>query len=495
MNYDENGNRFMYGLVDGMRFEELNGAAKLYNVPTHNRTDYIDLPRKLTMSKQGGPVNAVVEVVLVLDKEFGDIFHHDRRRILDYFTVYFWDVNLRYKTLPSNNVSFRITGIVIISTPSGQPFIEEARASDGRAEFNRILKRFSYWVYKEMSSFPKFDMAVAITNTRLEWGGGLAHRGQVCNVDHQAQRHMGTVVFSDDGKWQSLTVGTHEMAHNLGAWHDDSPDFPGGCQDRGYIMSGGNEKLKWYFSGCSDRSIGELVRSKEASCLRRIDEFGSPTISPDFSAMLAPTMDEQCKQRLNNQKAFSKEEDRGNCHQLKCWVPRAEGGWAIWTSGLELDNTPCTEGRCFRGRCRKDGVLIRNVGDGRCMRAAKPFEFMTSIDLVACPQPRRAGTPLDRFVLTDESIGKTLATPWNTPNATETGDKCVFTGVCEGDAMWTDRCNAENSWHGWDFIDVGNGEYMISHRNTKRCAKPNGDHVRTYKNCDRNDRSMRWSLE
>ncbi|ODN06439.1 Venom metalloproteinase 3 [Orchesella cincta] len=491
----ENGKRSMLGVVDGMKFEEKNGAATLLPPPPQNRTDYIDIGRKLTASKQGGSVNAVVEVVLVLDKEFGDIFQHDRRRILDYFTVYFWDINLRYKTLPSNSVSFRITGIIVISSPSGQPFIEEARASDGRAEFGRILERFSFWVYKQMSSFPKFDMAVAITNTRLEWGGGLAYMRAACSVDNGSRRHWGTLVFNDGGNWQSMTVGAHELAHTLGAPHDDDPGFPGGCQAKGYIMSGGNENLKWFFSTCSDRTIGEFVRSNEGACLRRIDENGSPAISSDFSSVLAPTMEEQCKRRLNNPNAFMKEEDKGNCKTLKCWVPRAEGGWLIWSLGAELDNTPCTGGRCFRGRCRKQGNLIRNVGDGRCLRATNPFEFMAPVDLVACPEPRSAGTPLDRFVLTDESIGRTLATPWSSRDASENGDKCVYTGYEEGGSMWTDRCNSQNSWHGWEFISVGNGEFMISHRNTKRCAKPNGAYIATYSNCNRNDFSMRWRLE
>jgi len=54
-------------------------------------------------------------MVIVCDKEFGDIFGHNNQRILEYFTVYMWDVNMRYKTLPSNNISFRINGIVVIS--------------------------------------------------------------------------------------------------------------------------------------------------------------------------------------------------------------------------------------------------------------------------------------------------------------------------------------------------------------------------------------------
>ncbi|ODN06444.1 A disintegrin and metalloproteinase with thrombospondin motifs 13 [Orchesella cincta] len=495
MNY-ENGERSFRGIIDGMRLEEENGIATLYTASLQNRSDYIDLGRNLTMptTRDGGRVNAVVEVVVVCDKEWGDVFQHDRKKILDYWTLYFWDINLRFKTLPSNSISFRVNGIVVISSPSGQPFIEEARASDGRAEFNRILDRFASWIYGQMSTVPKFDMAIAVTNTRLEWGGGLAYMRATCWVDHAARRHWGTLVFSDGGDFGSLTVGSHEMAHTLGAPHDDDPNIPGGCQDRGYIMSGGNENLKWFFSTCSDRTISALVRSTDSACLRKIDELSSPQVNANFSSYPPPDMDEQCRRRLKNPTAYVEKADKGNCKSLKCWAKHEDGRMWLWTLGQELDNTPCTGGRCFRGRCRKEGKLIRNVATLECMRATNPFEFMAPLDLVDCPRPIIAGTPLDRFVLTDEPLGKTLATPWSSLDATENGDKCVYTGYIEGGGMWTDRCNVQNPWHGWDFIDVGNGEFMISHRITKRCAKPDGVNINTYSNCNKNDPTMRWRL-
>ncbi|ODM86891.1 Venom metalloproteinase antarease, partial [Orchesella cincta] len=182
-----------------------------------------------------------------------------------------------------------------------------------------------------------------------------------------------------------LTVGTHEMAHTLGAPHDDDPNFPGGCAARGYIMGGGNDDLRWFFSTCSDRTIN-LIKHR---ALRTINEPGNPPISPDFSFILAPSKADQCKRKLKNPNAFVND-------------------------------------RCFRGRCRMPGSLIRNVGDGRCLKATDPFAFTAPLEPVNCPRP---GTPLDRFVISDDGIGKTLATPWETRDATETGDKCIYTAM------------------------------------------------------------------
>lgn len=62
-----------------------------------------------------GQGRLVVETLVVVDKEFADVFQHDRKQIIDYLTTYFWDVNMRFKTLPSVNLSFRVTGVMIIS--------------------------------------------------------------------------------------------------------------------------------------------------------------------------------------------------------------------------------------------------------------------------------------------------------------------------------------------------------------------------------------------
>jgi hypothetical protein len=154
-----------------------------------------------------------VELVIVCDKEFSDAFGQDKKRVLDYLTVYMWDFNLRYKSLPSNSISFRVSGIVMISSTGGQPFIEEARAPDGSAEFGRILDRYASWVYSQRNNLPKFDLAPLITNTKLEWGGGLAYMNAACWVDTNGGRNLGTAVWNDGGDWGSLTVAVHEIGH------------------------------------------------------------------------------------------------------------------------------------------------------------------------------------------------------------------------------------------------------------------------------------------
>lgn len=58
---------------------------------------------------------AVIELVIVVDKEFGDVFQQNYQKVVDYLTIYFWDVNIRYKSLWSVDLSFRVNGLLIMA--------------------------------------------------------------------------------------------------------------------------------------------------------------------------------------------------------------------------------------------------------------------------------------------------------------------------------------------------------------------------------------------
>lgn len=58
---------------------------------------------------------AVIEVVIVVDKEFGDLFQQNYQQIVNYLTIYFWDVNMRFKSLWSVDISIRVNALLIMS--------------------------------------------------------------------------------------------------------------------------------------------------------------------------------------------------------------------------------------------------------------------------------------------------------------------------------------------------------------------------------------------
>lgn len=65
---------------------------------------------------------AVIELVIVVDKDFGDMFQQNYQKIVDYLTIYFWDVNMRYKSLWSVDLSIRVNGLLIMAVKHSQLF-------------------------------------------------------------------------------------------------------------------------------------------------------------------------------------------------------------------------------------------------------------------------------------------------------------------------------------------------------------------------------------
>lgn len=73
------------------------------------------------ISKSGNVVNpldsvppVLIEVAIVCDKDFGADYQHNRQKIVDFWTSYFWDITARFGTLVSVSVKFSVTSITVI---------------------------------------------------------------------------------------------------------------------------------------------------------------------------------------------------------------------------------------------------------------------------------------------------------------------------------------------------------------------------------------------
>lgn len=193
------------------------------------------------------PVNAIVEVAIVCDKEFGTLFQHNRQKIIDYFSVYFWDISMRFKTLPSSNISFRITSVVMIAvrktmnysfydlhpftqfsepvsasipcnslhaqTTKDQPFIENAKnETTGQASLARIKPLFASWLYSQLEKFPPFDIAILFTNADLDSHGAKGHFEAACVVDDIKGQYLGSFVVSEHRGFSHVETTTQHIA-------------------------------------------------------------------------------------------------------------------------------------------------------------------------------------------------------------------------------------------------------------------------------------------
>lgn len=120
---------------------------------------------------------------------------------------------------------------------------------------------------------------------------------------------------------------------------------------------------------------------------------------------------------------------------------------------------------------------------------------MIPAKMIRCPSSRDR-TPLNSIEIRDGPGDKRLATPFTEAGNTESGDRCLYTGYRDGDAIWTDRCS-DNTWQGWEFRSVGGANFLLVHKVTGRCAMPHnageGSWIQTFA-CDSGNTRMLWSL-
>lgn len=176
----------------------------------------------------------IVETLVIVDKEFADIYQHDYGKIANYLTIYFWDINSRFKSLWSVDISIQVVDLLIIKvklrwhyqkilsikivhfiqSKGDQPFVENARGSDGRTYYEKIFNLFRPWLYEKRDSLIKHDLAILITNSLGENEFGIATVGGVCSVDKKDREDLGAVVVYDRGQLKSMGVAAHEIGHS-----------------------------------------------------------------------------------------------------------------------------------------------------------------------------------------------------------------------------------------------------------------------------------------
>lgn len=109
----------------------------------------------------------------------------------------------------------------------------------------------------------------------------------------------------------------------------------------------------------------------------------------------------------------------------------------------------------------------------------------------------RDKTPLHTLEAINTSIGIFLASPFLYDDNKESGNRCLYTGIMDGDWLWTNRCNTDNIWQAWDLkpINGNQNRFYLVHKPTGRCAKifSNSSNSNVYSTSCTKDSSMIWS--
>lgn len=109
----------------------------------------------------------------------------------------------------------------------------------------------------------------------------------------------------------------------------------------------------------------------------------------------------------------------------------------------------------------------------------------------------RDDTPLDTLEIIKTSIGELIASPFLNDENKQSGNKCIWTGMEDGDLVWTDSCSTDNPWQAWELRPVNGyqNRLQLVHRPTGRCAKiiSNSSNSKVYTTSCYADSSMIWS--
>uniref|UniRef100_G3MLN2 Peptidase M12B domain-containing protein n=1 Tax=Amblyomma maculatum TaxID=34609 RepID=G3MLN2_AMBMU len=203
----------------------------------------------------------VVEIHIVSDKEHHKHFATNEE-LIAYMAVMTNAVNLRYLDMTRPKITFKLVGITRNTDDAFAHVIhntlEAVRTLEG------LVK------YYQQGKIPGNPDAIylitnrdlsSIENGVLEKGvAGLAYLGKLCTKLAAAE--------GEDiaGSYKGVYPMAHELAHILGAEHDNTPKCPWSA---GYLMSyvdGGTNKYR--LSSCSEQQIRTTVQSASDACLR-----------------------------------------------------------------------------------------------------------------------------------------------------------------------------------------------------------------------------------
>ncbi|OZC09718.1 hypothetical protein X798_03121 [Onchocerca flexuosa] len=150
--------------------------------------------------------------------------------------------------------------------------LENTTRMDGLDAVNYVQK----WVAEYSQWIPAHNHIIVLTRIDLlsskgdSSTQGMAYVGVMCRVPESAS------VVEDIGGMATAVIAAHELAHSLGAFHDDTAESAENC-GRNYLMSatvsGSDDEQKFFntfkFSPCSIQQIQSFFANGTADCLLR----------------------------------------------------------------------------------------------------------------------------------------------------------------------------------------------------------------------------------
>ncbi|KAK3596724.1 hypothetical protein CHS0354_025020 [Potamilus streckersoni] len=274
-------------------------------------------------------------------------------RVREYVSHVINGVALTYKSIKGRSFSIDITLKVITVVKKeadgpykkGNPFKQNGMWS---INDDYYLDAFADWLQNTpgIPSRSNYDAALMFTGYNLDGSSGIAYVRAVCTG-------YGVAIITEAGYFNTMIVASHELAHSLGAFHDESVGCPRGNMMWMNIPGLDTEYSHkvWEYSECSINAFKNTLAQK--SCVKDEATYYDKNDYDNYNKLYPGQIyspEEQCKI------AFGKNSYRCNvpppdkvCLSLSCHKPLH----GYCESQITADGTPCGTGNkwCIDGLC------------------------------------------------------------------------------------------------------------------------------------------------
>ncbi|XP_049511565.1 zinc metalloproteinase-disintegrin-like atragin isoform X4 [Dermacentor silvarum] len=228
------------------------------------------------------PVNATVEAVAVISKEYADSFNnendHKLKALFQYLRVFFAAVNLVFTRTETNRLDLKlvVTAVVILSRDT--EIMAERHPTDNELILARTPSALNHFIRVNRHIFGGADVAIYLSKRKFarqmlldsnpQKLKGIAYLGAACTSS------CGALIYDDfKAGWN---VAAHEILHLLGADHDgvaapgyltNSPGAEDCPESEQHIMTTRPSDATLSLSTCTLNQVLAFLGSERGRCL------------------------------------------------------------------------------------------------------------------------------------------------------------------------------------------------------------------------------------
>ncbi|XP_043468799.1 A disintegrin and metalloproteinase with thrombospondin motifs 16-like [Leptopilina heterotoma] len=345
--------------------QTFNNASE-FSAPTMNNDRFLNMKSVSRRSVDELPYIVYPEILVFVDDLLFKKFEFNVIRAVEY-TLSFWNaVDLRYREFTEPKIRLNIAGIVFLEEPL--PFIYDANgvSNGGKVSAELLLDEFSEFLQKEkvIQQEKNYDISMLVTGRDVIGASGssdvvgLANVEGVCKNGKNYPAYVSSGLTEDRNGYNGIITAAHELAHILGAHHDEpeasdniNADRIKGCKKAdGYMMTHNHEtKNKIFFSPCSKEAIKITLSQNIAQCVRNNPaEYKNNNPLPRILPGQLMSFNEQCRNR-----GFIESGSKTTC--LVLWCVYEKEGEDIYSRTEHFppaEGSSCGNGKyCLSGEC------------------------------------------------------------------------------------------------------------------------------------------------